>query len=163
DGFRRVRADAAVLGICSLHPDVGVTALDHDEALVKRAVVESAAEVLALATADKLRSAAPYVVASLADLDHVVSDAGAELTALYVPLLVLPLLAPSALALAALLAVFGAANGAMDVAMNGHGVAVERELGRPIMSSLHAGWSFGGFASAGLAALAGGAGVDPRV
>jgi predicted MFS family arabinose efflux permease len=83
--------------------------------------------------------------------------------ALYVPLLVLPLLAPSALALAALLALFGAANGAMDVAMNGHGVAVERELGRPIMSSLHAGWSFGGFASAGLAALAGGAGLDPRV
>jgi hypothetical protein len=47
--------------------------------------------------------------------------------------------------------------------MNAHGVAVERALGRPIMSSLHAGWSFGGFAAAGVAALAAAAGVDARV
>ena len=51
----------------------------------------------------------------------------------------------------------------MDVSMNAHGVAVERILQRPIMSSLHAGWSFGGLAGAALVAIAGGAGVDPRV
>jgi MFS family permease len=47
--------------------------------------------------------------------------------------------------------------------MNAHGVAVERILHRPIMSSLHAGWSFGGLAGAALVASAGGAGLDPRV
>ena len=52
---------------------------------------------------------------------------------------------------------FGAANGAMDVAMNAHGVAVERTLGKPIMSSLHAGWSFGGLAGSAAVALAVGA------
>lgn len=77
-------------------------------------------------------------------------------------LLPLPLLAPSPAGLGLLLVVFGAANGAMDVAMNAHGVAVERELGRPIMSSLHGGWSSGGFAGAGMAALASVAGIDPR-
>ena len=41
--------------------------------------------------------------------------------------------------------------------MNAHGVAVERTLGRPIMSSLHAGWSFGGLAGSGGVALAVGA------
>ena len=51
----------------------------------------------------------------------------------------------------------------MDVSMNAHGVAVERDLGRPIMSSLHGGWSVGGFLAAGLSALAGAAGRDPRV
>ena len=51
----------------------------------------------------------------------------------------------------------------MDVAMNAHGVAVERELGRPIMSSLHGGWSVGGFLAAGLVAIAAAAGVDPRL
>jgi len=65
--------------------------------------------------------------------------------------------------LAATLFVFGASGGAMDVAMNAHGVAVERELGRPIMSSLHGGWSVGGFVSAGLVAVAAAAGVDPRL
>jgi predicted MFS family arabinose efflux permease len=81
----------------------------------------------------------------------------------YLPLLALPLLAPSPVLLGAALVVFGAANGAMDVSMNAHGVAVERALGKPIMSSLHAGWSLGGLAGAGGVALAVAVGVDPRV
>ena len=51
----------------------------------------------------------------------------------------------------------------MDVSMNAHGVAVERALGRPIMSSLHACWSFGGLAGAGAVAAAVALGVDPRL
>lgn len=83
DTLRRVRADACVLGICSLHPELGVTATDHDEAHVKRAMVAASAEVIALATADKLRTAGPWVVAPLADLTYLVTDAGEELTADY--------------------------------------------------------------------------------
>jgi DeoR/GlpR family transcriptional regulator of sugar metabolism len=83
DALRAVHADVCVLGICSLHPEVGVTATDHDEAHVKRAMVAAAAEVIALATADKLRTAAPWVVAPLADVSHLVTDAGDELTAAY--------------------------------------------------------------------------------
>jgi predicted MFS family arabinose efflux permease len=78
-------------------------------------------------------------------------------------LLPLPLLMPTPVALAASLVLFGAANGAMDVAMNAHGVAVERERGRPIMSSLHAGWSFGGLAGAAGVALGAALGLDIRV
>jgi DeoR/GlpR family transcriptional regulator of sugar metabolism len=81
--LRQVRADACVLGICSLHPELGVSTNDHEEAHVKRAMVESAAEVIALATADKLRTAAPWVVAPLADVTHLVTDAGPELTGEY--------------------------------------------------------------------------------
>ena len=48
--------------------------------------------------------------------------------------------------------------------MNAHGSAIEGRLGRPIMSSLHAGWSFGGFAGAAAAWRgATAAGVDPRL
>ena len=75
----------------------------------------------------------------------------------------LPLLAPEVLLLPLALLAFGAASAAMDVSMNAHGTAIERALGRPIMSSLHAGWSFGGFAGAGAAGLATAAGVDPRL
>lgn len=80
EALRAVRADVCVLGICSLHPEVGVTTLDHDEAHVKRAMVACAGEVIALATADKLRTASPWVVARLADVDHLVTDGEAELT-----------------------------------------------------------------------------------
>jgi DeoR/GlpR family transcriptional regulator of sugar metabolism len=83
DALRQVRADACVLGICSVHPELGVTVNHHEEAHVKRAMVESAAEVIALATADKLRTAAPWVVAPLSDLTHLVTDAGEDLTADY--------------------------------------------------------------------------------
>jgi predicted MFS family arabinose efflux permease len=75
----------------------------------------------------------------------------------------LPLLATSPYMLGAVLFVFGASNGAMDVAMNAHGVSIQKELDRPIMSSLHGGWSVGGFAAAGLVAVAAAAGLDPRV
>jgi predicted MFS family arabinose efflux permease len=84
-------------------------------------------------------------------------------TLVFCLMLPLPLLATSPWALGAILFVFGASNGAMDVSMNAHGVAVERALRKPIMSSLHGGWSVGGFAGAGVVALAAAAGVDPRV
>jgi DeoR/GlpR family transcriptional regulator of sugar metabolism len=83
EAFHMVRADICVLGICSLHPDVGVTTLDDEEAHVKRAMVGSAGEVMALATADKLRTASPWVVAQLADIDHLVTDGSGELTRPY--------------------------------------------------------------------------------
>jgi fucose permease len=78
-------------------------------------------------------------------------------------LLPLPVLAPDPLLLPLALLAFGAAGGAMDVSMNAHGVALEIGERRPIMSSLHAGWSFGGFTGAGAVGLATAAGVDPRV
>jgi MFS family permease len=80
----------------------------------------------------------------------------------FVVALAFPLLARSPLVFAALLLVFGLANGTLDVSQNAHGSAIERATGRPIMSSLHAGWSLGGVAGAGGAALAAAAGVDPR-
>jgi predicted MFS family arabinose efflux permease len=78
-------------------------------------------------------------------------------------LLPLPLLATGPYMLAAILFVFGAAGGAMDVAMNAHGVAIQESLDRPVMSSFHGGWSVGGFVAAGLVALTAAAGLDPRL
>ncbi|QRN97696.1 MFS transporter [Archangium violaceum] len=73
---------------------------------------------------------------------------------LFCALSALPVRAPSQLALVLALAAFGAANGAMDVSMNAHGVAVENWMGRPILSSLHALFSLGGLVGAGCSMLA---------
>ena len=83
DALRQVHADACVLGICSLHPELGVTATDHEEAHVKRAMVQASAEVIALATADKLRTMSPWFVAPLADVTHLVTDADDDLASDY--------------------------------------------------------------------------------
>src|SRR5918992_2098621 len=70
-------------------------------------------------------------------------------------------LAPNLVLLALALLLFGAAAGALDIAMNAHGVEVERRYARPILSSFHVGWSFGGLVGAGVGALAAWAGVEP--
>lgn len=93
---------------------------------------------------------------------------GSERTTLYGGVacslaIVLPVLAPQLLLVVAGLLALGACSATMDVAMNSHGVHVERQLGRPVMSSLHAGWAFGGMFGAGLAAALGAAGLDPRL
>jgi fucose permease len=76
--------------------------------------------------------------------------------------LALPYLAPHAGLLAGSALLLGAANGAMDVAMNAHGSLVERHAGRPMMSSFHAAFSIGGLLGAGGRGLAAslGIGVD---
>jgi DeoR/GlpR family transcriptional regulator of sugar metabolism len=69
-----VRADVLVLGVCSLHPEVGITVVDLEESYVKRAMIENAAEVVAVSSAEKLGSAGPYVVAPLEELTHLVTE-----------------------------------------------------------------------------------------
>lgn len=73
----------------------------------------------------------------------------------------MPILAPSPLALALALAFFGAANGAMDVAMNDQAVIVEKARRAPIMSSFHGFFSLGGLFGAALGGAALAAGVSP--
>jgi len=67
---------------------------------------------------------------------------------------ILPLLpvAPTTTALGIALLLFGAALGALDVAMNVHAVEVERAADRPLMSGFHAQFSIGGFFGAALMA-----------
>jgi fucose permease len=68
-------------------------------------------------------------------------------------------LSESFVALACSFLFVGLANGVLDVSMNVHGITVERRIGRPILSSLHAFFSFGALAGAGLGALIAGAEV----
>ncbi len=76
------------------------------------------------------------------------------------------LLPPLALAsgmatLAAALALFGAAMGAMDVAMNNQALEVQKLYGRSINSSFHAQFSLGGLAGAATGGVLAGAGLTP--
>ena len=66
--------------------------------------------------------------------------------------------AADAVTLGVALGLFGAAMGAMDVAMNAQGVELEHRVGRPILSGFHALFSLGGMsgaASGGVIAAAG--------
>ena len=83
DAFRAIRADACVLGVCAFHPEIGVTTANDAEAQVKRAMVASSDEVVALATRDKLHSSNPWVVAPLEEIDYLITDGDEDLTSAF--------------------------------------------------------------------------------
>jgi len=77
--------------------------------------------------------------------------------------LALPAFAPSLLALAALMLLFGGLLGTNDNAMNAQAVEAEQRLGKSIMSGLHGLWSLGVLAGALIGSLSAHAHVDPRL
>ncbi|WP_317441864.1 MFS transporter [Streptomyces collinus] len=85
---------------------------------------------------------------------HLVTVVCAVLLSLSVAL---PPLTHSALALGAVLLVFGAAYGGINVAFNSAAVDLVAALRRPVMPSFHAAFSLGGMVGAGLGGLVAGA------
>jgi MFS family permease len=75
--------------------------------------------------------------------------------------LVLLGLAPDLGVLMAALAVYGALFGLLDVSMNACAARLELGYGRPIMSSLHAGYSIAGLAGAGIGGITAWLGASP--
>lgn len=75
----------------------------------------------------------------------------------------LPIFAPNFIFILPALFLFGASNGTMDVAMNAQAVAVEKEHGKPIMSSFHGFFSLGGLSGAGLGGWSLSQGLNPIV
>jgi DeoR/GlpR family transcriptional regulator of sugar metabolism len=82
DALRVIHADVVFLGVCGLHPEIGVTTADLEERHVKAAMIDGAAEVVALADHDKLGTAMPMVVAPLTAVTRLVTDAEADAGAL---------------------------------------------------------------------------------
>src|SRR5205823_3105002 len=163
DALRAIRADLCILGACSLHADAGVTVLHREEAIVERVMLERAARVAAVSDRLDLRPGTLGVALACIAAGSLLAmpvagwasarwgsrrTTRAALAAFTLSSGVVAL-APSLLALCALCLALGASAGSLDVAMNAHGVALERRLGHPILSSLHAAFSLGGLAGAG--------------
>ena len=70
-------------------------------------------------------------------------------------------LAGNLAALMVTLAVYGAVAGLLDVSMNACGARLELGYDRPIMSSLHAGYSIAGLAGAGIGGISAWLGISP--
>ena len=78
------------------------------------------------------------------------------------PAVLIPIgLARDLVALMVTLAVYGAMAGLLDVSMNACAARLELGYERPIMSSLHAGYSIAGLAGAGIGGLSAWLGISP--
>ena len=85
EAIGHVRADTYFMGVTGIHPVEGLSTGDLEEAYVKRALMARAAEVVVLASAEKINAASPFVIADTAAAGTVVVEtdtASASLAAL---------------------------------------------------------------------------------
>ncbi len=74
EGLRRIRADICIPGVCSIHPEIGVTSTSYEEAEIKRQMINNASEVIVAATADKLGTAVPFEVVGIGSINQLVTE-----------------------------------------------------------------------------------------
>jgi DeoR/GlpR family transcriptional regulator of sugar metabolism len=82
EAIARIRADLYFMGVTGIHPEVGLTTGDLEEAHIKRALSSSAAETHVLLTTEKINAASPYLIVPLNDIDGLVVDSGVTPNAL---------------------------------------------------------------------------------
>ena len=74
EAIGRFRPDTYFMGVTGIHPELGLTTGDPEEAAVKRMLCRLAAETVVLASSEKLGAASPYVVAPLSEIDAIVVE-----------------------------------------------------------------------------------------
>ena len=65
EALRVIRADLYFMGVTGVHPTAGLSTGDREEAYVKRALIQQAAETVVLASSEKLNAASAYKIADV--------------------------------------------------------------------------------------------------
>ena len=73
-----VHADLFLLGVTGVHPEAGLTTGDADEAAMKRALAQRAADTYVLASTEKIGAASPFTVLPLGDVAGVITNASSQ-------------------------------------------------------------------------------------
>jgi DeoR/GlpR family transcriptional regulator of sugar metabolism len=78
DEARRIQANLCFVGECTVTAAVGISAFDQEEAVLKETMIQASTAVAVVATGDKFRTRAPFVVAPTSILTHLVVEAGTD-------------------------------------------------------------------------------------
>lgn len=74
EAIARLAADAFFLGVTGVHPDHGLTTGELDDAVTKRALAARSADVIVLASAEKVGAVSRFPVLGLDEVTGVVAD-----------------------------------------------------------------------------------------
>ena len=72
--FRNIRADIYFMGICSIHPTMGVTTINYEESEVKKIIVEVSKQVIALAPHQRINTAEAFFICPTSDVHTIITD-----------------------------------------------------------------------------------------
>jgi DeoR/GlpR family transcriptional regulator of sugar metabolism len=74
EAIGHIRADLYFMGVTGVHPTAGLSTGDLEEAYIKRALAARAAEVVVLASAEKIHAASAYVIAEATAANTIVVE-----------------------------------------------------------------------------------------
>lgn len=78
EAAQNVSADLCLLGVTGVHPEVGLTTADAEEAAMKRALSARAADTYILASSEKLGTASRYRVLPWEKINGLITDAAPD-------------------------------------------------------------------------------------
>ena len=62
EAIRQIRADTYFMGVTGIHAEIGLSTGDAEEAKIKRAFAEASADVVVLASPEKIGAASPFII-----------------------------------------------------------------------------------------------------
>lgn len=74
EAITHIRADVYFMGVTGVHPTAGLSTGDLEEAHIKRALAARAAEVVVLASIEKINAASAYVIAEVTAANTIVVE-----------------------------------------------------------------------------------------
>jgi DeoR/GlpR family transcriptional regulator of sugar metabolism len=78
EAIGKIHADTYFMGVTGVHAKTGLTTGDYEEAAVKRALSEAAAETFVLASSEKLGAASPFAVIPLSEVSGIITERSAD-------------------------------------------------------------------------------------
>jgi DeoR/GlpR family transcriptional regulator of sugar metabolism len=78
EALQQIRPDICFIGLRSIHPQLGLTTLEPDEARLKRHMLQVSSRKVVLVTADKLDTVDHYKICNTGEIDLMVVEDGVE-------------------------------------------------------------------------------------
>jgi DeoR/GlpR family transcriptional regulator of sugar metabolism len=72
EAISHIRADIYFMGVTGIHPEIGLSTGDLEEAHIKRALSAHAAETIVMASSEKLNAASPYIIAPITEMNSMI-------------------------------------------------------------------------------------------
>ena len=72
--LQSIYPDWVIVGVSDLHPQKGLTTSDREEAILKRSMIKQGGKRVVIAGSEKLDTARSFRIASLAEIDYIVTE-----------------------------------------------------------------------------------------
>jgi DeoR/GlpR family transcriptional regulator of sugar metabolism len=74
ESIAQIHADTYFMGVTGVHPKCGLSTGDFEEAAIKRALSNAAADTFVLASSEKINAASPYAVVGLDEISGIITE-----------------------------------------------------------------------------------------